>query len=688
MSWPAIPAVGFAASAQSHFKSTTWTAVLVCAAYLLGATLAFLCGPLSDKIFSPFWSPNIVLLAAFLLLPREHTWVVIAAAFPVHLTVETVIGTSLPQQLLAFAMNVAIAAAGTMSIRLFLGEPPWLGTIRKATTYVLVLGFAWPLVVAVGAALMRMSAESAGDHYLSFWLPWFAANALANLTLGPVALIFMGEGAEAFSLPAGAKRAEAIGLLFALIASLELALHASDGGSAESFVVALLYAPVPIIVWSAVRFGTAGASVSVLIVTAVVIGHALNGSSSLVSGMLKSNAVALQLFLVFLSAPVLLLGASTDQARRAEDKLREDEERIAFAGAAANVAFWRLGSAREGVWVSDHGRDLLGLPPRGELTRDAILAVIHPDDVRLVDDVFTAGENEQAGRSVEFRVALHHGRQRWILCHSRSHPRTGDTCLETSGVFIDITARKTAETQHRELAHLMRVSQVGELSSGLAHELTQPLTAILANAQAAKLMLASKPSDLSAVAEVIDDIILDDKRASEVIKRLRALLKKSDAVSDVIDVNGLCESTVTLLRAEAVTRGVHIALILGPRLPKVIGDSVQLQQVLLNLLMNAIEAAQSVPSTRRSVVVRTQGLGSSGVEVSVEDQGPGISAMDRGRLFEPFFTTKEMGLGMGLSICSAIVRRHGGTLGLENNAFGGATAYMRLPLQSRGRSTL
>lgn len=367
---------------------------------------------------------------------------------------------------------------------------------------------------------------------------------------------------------------------------------------------------------------------------------------------------------------------------------RHDEEQRALHAAAASVGFWRRVGTSRTFWVSEYGRRLLGLPLRGGVTQDAILAATHPADAQRIRSVFAADVEQPEGRLVEFRVVHPGGEQCWILSRSCRRRGKGADSFDVSGILVDITACKAEEeaemeSLRRDLAHLMRVSQASELSSGLAHELTQPLTAILANAQAARLMLASKPCDRSAVMEVVDDIVQEAQRAGEVIKRLRALLKKSDGVSEVIDVNALCESTIALLHAEAVTRGITLASTLGPTLPMIEGDSVQLQQVLLNLLMNAIEAIQSMPAARRVVVVRTRSLGQAGIEISVEDRGPGIDVTDRARLFEPFFTTKERGLGVGLSICAAIIHRHGGALELKANAFGGTTAYVRLATQSK-----
>jgi C4-dicarboxylate-specific signal transduction histidine kinase len=251
-----------------------------------------------------------------------------------------------------------------------------------------------------------------------------------------------------------------------------------------------------------------------------------------------------------------------------------------------------------------------------------------------------------------------------------------------TGVFMDITAAKQAELeadlQRREVAHLMRVSVMGELSGAIAHELNQPLTAILSNAQAARLMLAGKPPHLSTIGDAIDDIVHESKRAGDVIGRLHGLLKKGDRKLELVDLNELIRSTIGLLHSELVGRRFRADLDLAEKLPPIAGDAVQLQQVLLNLVMNAMDAMAATPPARRSITVSTRLRGKDGVETVVADHGQGLAPAEQARAFEPFFTTKPHGLGLGLAICSTIVGLHGGQLALANNPGGGARATLTL----------
>ena len=233
--------------------------------------------------------------------------------------------------------------------------------------------------------------------------------------------------------------------------------------------------------------------------------------------------------------------------------------------------------------------------------------------------------------------------------------------------------------QQKELAHLSRVTMLGELSGSMAHELNQPLAAILSNAQAGLRFLARGDADLTEVREILQDIVDQDKRAGEVIRRLRALLKKGEVHRQPLDVNDIAQEVLTLVESDLVNHGVTTSTDLAADLPMVTGDRVQLEQVLLNLVMNASDAMSSKPAGDRRLTVRTERSREDGVCVSVSDRGTGMAPDAEARVFEPFFTTKPQGLGLGLSVCRTIITAHGGTLSAANNPDEGATFGFTLP---------
>jgi two-component system sensor kinase FixL len=232
----------------------------------------------------------------------------------------------------------------------------------------------------------------------------------------------------------------------------------------------------------------------------------------------------------------------------------------------------------------------------------------------------------------------------------------------------------------QDLAHVGRVSTMGELTASLAHELNQPLTAILSNAQTAQRMLTSDKADLGELREILGDIVEDDKRAGEVIHRLRGFLRKSNIELAALDIGELVGQVARLANSDAILRNVAIRLELAPGLPPVCGDRVQLQQVILNLLMNGLDAMRESGEGERTLVLRTESGGPASVVVAVEDSGVGIDEADLDHVFHAFYTTKPDGLGMGLAIARSIVEAHGGRLQARNNPRSGATFSFTLPV--------
>ena len=254
---------------------------------------------------------------------------------------------------------------------------------------------------------------------------------------------------------------------------------------------------------------------------------------------------------------------------------------------------------------------------------------------------------------------------------------------------IDITQRRDSEAdlarQRNELAHLSRVAMLGELSGSLAHELNQPLAAILSNAQAAQRFLARNPADLAEVGAILQDIVDDDKRAGEVIRRLRALLRKEEIEHQSLDVNEIVLEVLRLMRSDLVNRNVSVRTQLATALPVVTGDRVQLQQVLINLVINGCDALEGLRARERHLTVRTA-LADGHVEVAVADSGKGITPEELERVFEPFVTTKMHGMGLGLAVCRTIVHSHSGRIWAARNAGAGTTVRFTLPAQETKRA--
>jgi PAS domain S-box-containing protein len=385
---------------------------------------------------------------------------------------------------------------------------------------------------------------------------------------------------------------------------------------------------------------------------------------------------------------IILLVGNLLKRRRAEQSLRESEERLSLAMAAADLGVWMLDTARNQAWASPNWRRLFGVPATAPISLETVLERVHAADRGAMESAVRRAIEGRGDYASEYRIVLPDGTQRWIAARARLAPAAGKKQARLLGVSVDITERKRAEQQVQlqrdELAHVSRVAAMGELAASVAHELNQPLGAILSNAEAAELFLQQDPPALGELREILADIRKDDERAGEVIRRMRALLRKHELERQVLDLNPLTQDVLRLVSAGAVLRKTAINSDLAPGLPPVLGDRIHLQQVLLNLILNAIEAMAVQPPEQRRLTVNTRHGGNSMVQLSVCDSGPGIPPENLPRLFEPFFTTKQSGIGMGLSISRKIVEAHHGRIWAENNPTGGAIFHVAIPTATEG----
>src|SRR5262250_1258296 len=338
------------------------------------------------------------------------------------------------------------------------------------------------------------------------------------------------------------------------------------------------------------------------------------------------------------------------------------------------------------VFVNHRAEDILGYP------RDAWYADpnfwanhVHPDDRDWALAFCTEETADGRDHVLQYRMLTADGRVRWMHDMVRILARGADGRRRLRSVMVDITDRRQAELEAQQqrqlLTHVTRVATLGELSGALAHELSQPLTSILSNAQAAQRLLTREPVDLAEVQDIIKDIVDDDRRAGAVIRRWRTLLRKGETVLQPLDLNEVTNEVLRLAHGELAANRVTVTTQLAAGLPAVRGDRVGLQQVLLNLIVNACDAMKLNDSARRHLTVITARDGNGAVRVSLADRGGGISADRMERVFEPFFTTKGHGLGLGLAICRSIVAAHGGRLWVANNADCGATFCFTLSRQ-------
>jgi two-component system, LuxR family, sensor kinase FixL len=383
---------------------------------------------------------------------------------------------------------------------------------------------------------------------------------------------------------------------------------------------------------------------------------------------------------------------SNDMARTVQlaRELEASDKRLNLAADSADVGLWEWDIVRNEIWITAKGRSLFGFGASEKLDFDRFRSRLHPEDresvLKAVENSLRTGVEYRS----EYRVVLPNEQLRWIAGRGHVEFNGNGQPARMRGASLDITKRKQAEEQaarqRNEMAHLSRVTTLGELSGSIAHELNQPLSAILSNAQAAQRVLANGETDLAELRKILNEVISEDKRAGEVIRRLGLWLKKGEMQQHSLCVNKVVRDVLKLIRSDLINQKITVNTELAPKPPSVTGDPVQLQQVLLNLIVNACDAMTGCDNPDRQMLICT-GIenGSNAAVVSVTDRGGSIPEEKLEQIFEPFFTTKEKGMGLGLSICRTIIAAHRGKLWATNNTDRGATFYFSLPIAASGK---
>ena len=823
-------ATGFSSRNQAD-SHPELVALFVFFAYYLGTQLGFAL-TFQPHPISAMWPPNAILLAALLLTPTRSWWLPIVAALPAHLLGE--LQSGVPSSMIAawFVSNCSEALIGAAGIRALAGERFHFHSLRNVAVFVgcgVFLGpFASSFIDSAFVSIIGWGQKG----YWDLWRARFGSNALAALTFVPVIVTWSEFRLEDIRRASFASHLEAAVLSTGL---LLVALLLFNGDRFTGPNLALALAPVPFLIWAALRFGAAGASLAVLALALSAISGAAHGHGPFVLASPMESANAIQVFLTLLAIPLLALSGSLAERERSNRALAETEEELRLALSAARIGTWHWDIAERQGYLSDESRRIFGREwMKHDMTVDVFADLVHPGDRDEVRRAVRQALHDSSRYEVEFRVGTAGAAERWVMSKGEVMFDTARRAKTLFGVNVDVTDAKRAagaarreaallesESRFRELAdslphviwaaradgyvdylnrrwyeltgtsvdaagdsgwfpllhvddrapcrrlwseairqvlpfemeyrllcstpseyrwqkvralpvldptgqvvrwngtltdihdakvaelalresgeqtnralrreiadhkktegaltHLTRVAMLGELTGALAHELNQPLTAILANAQATQRILAREPLNLVEVRESLREIVFEDKRASEVIRHLRSLLKKGEPQILTIAVDEIVAGALDLARSELTSRGVSCELRLDGGLPPMRGDQVQLEQVFLNLILNACEAMDGAASTRRALILETRLDDGATIHVRVADTGPGILPELLDGLFAPFYTTKEHGLGLGLSISSSIVRAHGGRIWAENAPGGGSVFHLTLP---------
>lgn len=665
-----------ASTARVPLSRLALFSVLVLAGNEVGRVLKY-----PDVGSAVLFLPYAILTAALVVSPRrDWPWYIVAAA-AAHLTNWP--QWSLSWVLLADVANIVRALTAAMLLTWLFRDRPRIDNLR---TLALFVAFAVVLAPAAGAAIgaANVVLHGASDSYIRPWRAWFVSNALTGLTMLPPFIVAFGyvTGIYRWRLERG-RVIEAAVMFIALAATSGLVFMTGIG----RHHLALLYAPLPVLIWAALRFGAEGAGAALMMVTAAAIWSVDRSLGPFIETSADNNVLMLQLFVLLTTLTVLCL-AVVATARQSVVELHNAllssvQDHVAILDARGIV-----------VEVNESWRRFAHTATHGGIDDARVGKAYLPDshagatEHRAAADIRAGLTSVLKGARRRFELEFddeRHGRRVSYAIAIETLERSEGGAVVTRA---DITARREAEReveeQHRTLSHLTRVGMLGQLSGAFAHELNQPLTAIRSNAEAALHLLrrqASNPEDLT---EILQDIVADDERAAQVIRRLRSLLQRGDRQLQAVDAAALVSDVSALARTELIARRIDLLATVAPGVPPIWGDKVQLQQVLLNLILNGCEAMAGTRGPGRQLVV-TASTESKLVQLSVRDFGTGIAPELMGRLFEPFVTTKSDGLGLGLSISRTIVTAHGGRLWAENHADGGATLHFVVPsTASRG----
>jgi len=783
---------------------TIVTGACVFVGYYLGARIGFAL-TFQPHPVSVLWPPNSILVAALLLTPPRIWWFVLLAAFPAHCAAQ--LQSHVPPLMILcwFISNSAEAVISAGLTRYLVGGPIRFRSLRDAGIFCLCAVIIGPLLSSFLDAAFVVWNHWGQDAYWKLIRIRFPSNALAALIVVPLIVTWARNGIPRLRRARLSSYLEAC-VLFLSLCSVSYAVLYEFGSGADS---ALLFLPLPFLLWAAIRFGSLGASSAISIVSFLAIWSGSHGHGPFSGGTAEQNALSIQIFLIALAIPLMFLAAVIEErtkgnaqlreseerfrivadaapvliwmsgvdklctffnktwlqftghslqeemgngwaegvhpddlqtslktyteafdARkpfvmqyrlrrhdgeyrwisdngvprydtqgrftgyigscvdvtelmRKEEALREFEERVVLAAEAAHLGVWEIDPATNELWMSDSARALFQFDSETRLDHAAVQDRVHPEDRALRDSAVKRAIQTQGGYEIEYRVVLPDGTLRWIGGRGRCVTGENRKGARLIGVSIDITPRKLAEAEalrHREeLGHLGRVAVMGELAASIAHELNQPLSGITSNASAGQRFIDRGDVDLRELHDLLGDIMADGRRAGDVIRGIQSMVKKGVTARQRVDLNHVIINVAHMVNPNALLQSCKLETLLEPNLPPIEADPIQLQQVLLNLVINAFDAMRDTPAAHRKVVIATVRNGDHAIRTSVRDYGVGISEEARERVFEQFFTTKAKGLGMGLAIVRSIVESHGGTIVAENVDGGGAQFYFTLP---------
>jgi len=631
-------------------------------------------------LFPPYAALTAVLLAA-----RRRDWIVYIVVGLVGHVVTSIEQWSYSWVLLTDVANVARACVATLLLQRLLGPHPRLDSVAALIRFVIAAGIVAPAVGAtMGAASVVL--HDVPQTYGETWTAWFISNGLTALMMLPLLMEVTRSPMTWRIARLGKRRAIETALFGVALAVSCLLVFASLMDKRYDSEMAL-YASLPALLWAGLRFGPGGAGLGLTaLATAAIIGTdhwAVMQPSS-------ASVLRLQLFVFLTTMPMLCVAVVATALRDAVQLYRallaSLQDQVAILDADGTVIrvndSWQRHADTPSPCPFERARVGDNFLIRCREASD-LLATMHPEDRdpsprRLLHGTAAVLLGEYQRYETDYELK-HDGQRDWFTIRVESLERADGGAVVTRA---NITARRQAqaeiEEQRRQLAHLGRVAVLGQLSGALAHELRQPLAAILANAEAARHLIEREPMDVGEIRAIHADVVAEARRAAAVIDGLRAMHQRRDMRLEPIAPEDLVRDSLRLAHTEIMTRGVSATWMVESDLPAVLADRVQIQQVLLNLILNSCESLGEKDAPERLLTLGASESGSH-VRFWVRDSGTGIPDALVENLFEPFVTTKPEGLGLGLSIARTVVDTHGGRIWAESARGSGATISFLLP---------
>jgi PAS domain S-box-containing protein len=646
-----------------------WYALFVAAiiaAYRFGISFG-------QQTASPFWFPDSVLLCALLKSRPRYWWIFFLTALPIRLILQMSAGSSFAYTAESFLIDMAKALASATLLRLLLTDPLRFGSIRDFLVFCLVAVFGIPALAGLVGAGIR---HALGFPYWQAWEQWFMGDALTQLIVTPAILYWVFDPPWLRWRVDTGRAMEAAALILGLALSGYLAANTETGAF---YATIRFYSPVPFLTWAAIRFGMPGASGGVILVAMFAVDAALAGRGPFRGLTPDGTALALQNFFLLRATLMSVIALSMEQRKTVEISLRESEERFRRMAHTAPVLIWMSGPDKLCTFFNQSWLDFTGRSLEQEMGNGWADGV-HPDDMKSCVEQYHAAFDLRQPFEIEYRLRRHDGVYRWTLDKGVPRYGRGGAFAGYIGSALDITELKRAEDMSRALIHSQRLAVMGELTATIAHEMRQPMSAVLLDTRTVELLAGAPDPKLGELQDVVGHIRENVLRMDAVIDRLRGFLRKQDAGQQAVDINDIVQDVTQLIRGDAVKRRIQIRTHLDRKAPPVHADRNQIEQVLLNLAVNGMDAMEHHGQGLRELKLDTRWSGDGMVEVTVRDYGQGIAPEHMPLLFESFFTTRKEGMGLGLCVAKSIVVIHGGTIWAENNEGGGAVFHFTVPV--------